>query len=244
MSLTRSIAVTAILLTSVSCGAIRDLSREVAGQASETNVSFRLDHNLLWLENMTIEGRPGHFVASASLRRTLLDDAFSEAMGASVRVTIRGAHGVRLEPDRHPLAGGIDAMIGYDVLGPVTLIDYHNQTIARRNRADLSDADYSHQYAGQPSVRITIDGREFAALIDTANPDTIHVPATWMERDENLIGSRATASVSIGEIDLGRQDFLLVERGPVRLGNRILSRFLVAIDYPARTVALWDRSPS
>ena len=82
-------------------------------------------------------------------------------------------------------------------------------------------------------IEVSVDGRKVAAIVDTASPDTLVLP-----RGTAPAGRRA-AHVVVGGTDFGNVDVLFADVAQVRAGNRLLSKFLVAIDYGRRQVGLW-----
>jgi hypothetical protein len=87
------------------------------------------------------------------------------------------------------------------------------------------------RWTGQPAINITVDGREISAVVDTTSPDTLVLPGSAL--------GRGTVSVSIAGTDFGPTDVQFANVSQARIGNRLLSRFLVTIDYGRRVVGLW-----
>jgi hypothetical protein len=80
---------------------------------------------------------------------------------------------------------------------------------------------------------VAVDGRTFSAIVDTTSPDTLVLPR----------GSdkprRAKAKLSVAGTDFGSIDIAFGDVAAPRVGNRVLSKFLVTIDYGRREVGLW-----
>ncbi|HYM62918.1 MAG TPA: hypothetical protein VEZ11_18675 [Thermoanaerobaculia bacterium] len=89
------------------------------------------------------------------------------------------------------------------------------------------------RYDEAPAVGIEIDGRTATAIIDTANADTLVMP-----RGRHPAG-RAKAHIVVAGIDFGKVDIRYADVSDTRLGNRLLSKFLISIDYGKRVVGLW-----
>jgi hypothetical protein len=86
-------------------------------------------------------------------------------------------------------------------------------------------------YTAEPAIMISVNGTPLPAVVDTASPDTLTVPARTNDRK--------TARVIISGVDFGEIDVHLTDTSQARLGNRLLSKFLVTIDYGRKEVGLW-----
>jgi hypothetical protein len=71
-----------------------------------------------------------------------------------------------------------------------------------------------------------------SAVVDTANPDTLELPGETKGRGRAHV---SIAGTDFGQIDVSYSPAL----GQPRVGNRLLSRFLVSIDYGRGIVGLW-----
>jgi hypothetical protein len=90
-----------------------------------------------------------------------------------------------------------------------------------------------YRFDGEPRVSIEVDGKEIGAVVDTASPDTLTLPRG------NAPASRTRAHVKLAGSDFGTIDIKLADVSAPRVGNRILSKFLVTIDYGKKEVGLW-----
>src|SRR6266545_3230394 len=88
-------------------------------------------------------------------------------------------------------------------------------------------------FAAEPMINVTVDGRSVAAIVDTTSPDTLVLPRG------TAAAGRRTAHLVVGGTDFGNVDVLFADVAQARAGNRLLSKFLVAIDYGRRQVGLW-----
>jgi hypothetical protein len=75
-------------------------------------------------------------------------------------------------------------------------------------------------------------------VVDTTSPDTVILPSTT--------NGRGTARVNVAGVDFGTTDIRYANVSRARVGNRLLSRFLVTIDYGKKVVGLWrdPRTPA
>ena len=89
-----------------------------------------------------------------------------------------------------------------------------------------------YSFQGEPSIMVRVNGEDIAAIVDTASPDTLVLP-------RRSGSDRARASVAVAGTDFGDIDIALAETGRPRSGNRLLSKFLVTIDYGRKQVGLW-----
>jgi hypothetical protein len=76
-----------------------------------------------------------------------------------------------------------------------------------------------------------VDGANVPAIVDTASPDTVTLPRAKP--------GRGTAHVNVAGQDFGTIDVGYANIPVAHIGNRLLSRFLVSIDYGKHVVGLW-----
>ena len=88
-------------------------------------------------------------------------------------------------------------------------------------------------YADAPMINVMVDGRRIPAIVDTASPDTLVLPRAGSPAE------RRKARVQIAGTDFGDVDVQFADVIAPRVGNRLLSRFLISIDYGRRLVGLW-----
>jgi hypothetical protein len=90
-----------------------------------------------------------------------------------------------------------------------------------------------YSYRDAPSINVEVDGRLVPAIVDTSSPDTLILPR------EVAAVERRSAHIQIADTDLGSVDIKLADVARPRIGNRLLSKFLVTIDYGRRQVGLF-----
>jgi len=205
----------------------------------EVNLGFTLEKNLVTLSSVTIDGRSGRFVLGTATQRTVLDPEF---------VNPRRTHALQLSKKetlalRSPVAmslGGVaDAIIGADAWrNRAITINYHTGLVTYQKRGIDSGLMTLYHYASEPMIEITVNGAKRTAIVDTSSPNTLVLPGAQ--------NARGTASVQIAGNDFGTIDVQYANVAHARVGNRLLSRFLVTIDYGHRLVGLWrdPRIPS
>ncbi|HEU5163550.1 MAG TPA: retropepsin-like aspartic protease [Thermoanaerobaculia bacterium] len=201
-----------------------------------TNIAWTFERNLVRIDT-TVGGREGSFLVGTASQHTIVDDGFP------ADVSLRGRVGVNLgdrfsaavEPVRSDLAGLADGVLGNDVWrGRSLTIDYQRGLLIIGKTLDpVTDAP-RFRFRSVPSVRVTIDGVETSALVDTASPDTVLLPARRFGTP-----GRRTISLRVGDTTFDEVDARVAPVDEVRLGNRILAHFLLTIDYPRREVSLW-----
>jgi hypothetical protein len=86
------------------------------------------------------------------------------------------------------------------------------------------------RFRDEPSIWIYVNGQRIAAVVDTTSPDTLVLPGTL---------GRGTVGVVVAGTNFGATDVQFANVTRARIGNRLLSRFLVSIDYGRRVVGLW-----
>ena len=199
----------------------------------EVNIAFILKNNLLFLPAATVDGLPGRFLFGSADPQTVLDPKFApHAATHSIQLTRHES--VRLAPAILDLHGVGDGIVGADVWsGHAVTIDYRAGLLTYQKEGIHPAGMILFNYADTPMINIAVDGRRISAIVDTASPDTLVLP-----RGDAPVGRRS-ARVQIADTDFGNVDVQLADVAAPRIGNRLLSRFLVSIDYGRRQVGLW-----
>lgn len=227
----------ATLLFWASCTISRPWSDEPIGQ--ETNLSFVVRNNLLFLSSATIDGRPGQFLLGTAEAHTVIDATFAASLQPSAW---RGARSLQLNekeslhfaPVVLDLHGMADGIIGADVWGDHAVsIDYASGLITYQKEGIHPGLMTIYRFEEQPQVSVIVDGKTIAAIVDTASPDTLTLPRALAP------AARSRANVQLAGTDFGRIDIHLADVSAPHVGNRILSKFLVTIDYGKHEVGLW-----
>ena len=221
----------AVVLFAAACSLRLPWSNEPIGQ--EINLAFVLKNNLVFLPAATVDHRPGRFLFGSADARTVLDPKFAAAATAH-SLEFNERESVRLAPEIADLHGVGDGIIGADVWGGHAVsIDYHAGLLTYQKQG-IFPADMTlYSYTDAPMINVIVDGRRTGAIVDTASPDTLVLPRGGAP------AGRRSARVQIADIDFGTVDVLLADVSAPRIGNRLLSRFLVSIDYGRRQVGLW-----
>jgi hypothetical protein len=219
----------AVLLLA-SCSSWLPWRNEPIGE--EVNIVFSLEKNLVVLPSATLDGRPGRFVFGSAEPRTLIDPKFLPAGSHALQLNDKEAlpvAGVSVE-----LRGVADAIVGGDVWGAhAVTLDYHSGVLTYQREGIHPELMTLFAFGNEPMVNVLIDGRNVAAVVDTASPDTLILP-----RGTEKPGRRQ-ARVQLADTDFGAIDVRLADVTTPRIGNRILSKFLMTIDYGKHRVGLW-----
>jgi hypothetical protein len=220
----------AATLLLASCSSVLPWHNEPVGE--EVNIVFTLEKNVVVLPSATIDGRAGRFLFGSAEPRTLIDPKFSRSTAHTLQLNEKES--LRLPSVDVDLQGVADAIIGGDVWGghAVTL-NYRNGILTYQREGIHPELMTVYPFGDEPTVTVLIDGRSVAAVVDTASPDTIILPRG------NDKAERRNAHVQVANTDFGMIDIRLANVSIARIGNRILSRFLVTIDYGKRRVGLW-----
>jgi hypothetical protein len=197
----------------------------------EVNLAFTVRNNLLFLPTAAINGKRGRYFFGSATPRTVIDPRAMSQQG-----TFALALGERATLPFTPLfldlRGTGDALIGADVFAThAVTIDYRAGLLTYQKTAIQSTYMTLFRFTDAPAIDVSIDGKTVAAIVDTASPDTITLPGA---KD-----SRGRAHVSIANSDLGTIDIAHAPVESPRIGNRLLSKFLVGIDYRNHVVGLW-----
>lgn len=213
----------------VSCGS--SLPWRDAPPPDEVNLSFNLQNNLLFLPSAKINGHPGRYFFGSATPRSVLDPRVVPHT-TTYALTLGERATLPLNPLFMDLHGAGDALIGADAFAQrgVT-IDYRAGLLTYQKAGIHSAYMTLFRFREEPAIDVTIDGKRVSAVIDTASPDTLTLPAAKE--------GRGHAHVSIATSDFGTVDVHYAAVGQPRLGNRLLSKFLIGIDYQNRVVGIW-----
>lgn len=198
---------------------------------SEVNLAFTLERNLVMLSSVTIDGRPGRFILGSAAPRSVVDPSFANP---NRRHLLQLAEKETLGLSSAPLGleGVADAIIGADAWhGHAISIDYRSGLVSYQKEGIKTGLMTLFRYSAEPMIDVEVDGRTISAVVDTSSPDTLVLPSAQ--------NARGTAHVKIAGSDFGVVDVKYANVSRPRVGNRLLSRFLVSIDYGQRIVGLW-----
>jgi len=227
-------AIAAALLSS--CSLHAPWSHEPVGE--EVNVSFVMRKNLIVLPSMTINGRGGTFLLSVTQPRTILDARFAQAAGTSgsYALQLNDKEALRFTPVVADLRGVADAILGRDVWGSKAIsIDYRSGLLTYQREGIHSGLMTLFRYRAEPTINIDIDGRTVAAIVDTTSPDTVTLPRGSTTPPH----ARGRVALRVAQTDFGTIDAGFGDVDAPRIGNRVLSKFLITVDYGRREVGLW-----
>jgi len=205
---------------------------------TEVNLAFTVEKNLLFINSATIEGRPGRFMLGTAQSRTVVDATFAQ----SIRIPWRGRLALKIGEKQSmaftPLVADLhgvgDAILGADVWGSrAVTVDYHAGLLTYQKEGIHPESMTVYRFTGEPMINVDVDGRTFSAIVDTSSPDTLVLP-----RGKES-AHRTTARLRVGGVDFGTVDLAIGDVATPRVGNRVLSKFLVTIDYGRKQVGLW-----
>lgn len=234
-SKTLTIAIISALsvLLGASCSLTLPWAREPIGQ--EINLAFVIRNNLVFLPSVTIDGRSGQFLLGTAEQHTVVDRAFAGSQTShQMRLGLDQKESLRFTPAIIDMHGVADAIVGADVWGTRAIsIDYASGLITYQKEGIHPELMTLYRFEAEPRVNISVDGKEIAAIVDTTSPDTLILPRG------SAPASRTRAHLQLAGADLGTIDIRLADVSAPRVGNRILSKFLVTIDFGKREVGLW-----
>ena len=223
----------AIALLQLSCARVLPWSKEPIG--SEVNLAFTMEQNLVQFETVRIDNRPGRFILGTAAPRTIVDPRFALRRDRNHALQISEKETIRIDPAPMDLRGAADAIIGIEAWRNHAIsIDYRSGLVTYQKEGIKTGQMHIYRFPAAPSINVIVDGREFAAIVDTTSPDTLVLPGPSAGSDK-----RGTANVRIADTDFGAIDVQYANVTQARVGNRLLSRFLVTIDYGRRVVGLW-----
>lgn len=222
------------LLFAVACSSALPWHDEPVGR--EVNMAFVLRDNLLYLPSARVDGRHGRFLFGSANPQTVLDVHFAQTVGFrefhSLQLSERES--LRFTPAVLDLHGVADGIVGADVWGPhAVTIDYHAGLLTFQRAGIHPDLMNVFSFRDAPSINVAVDGRLLLAIVDTSSPDTLVLPRGTAPNE------RRTVRVQIAGSDLGAVSVRLADVAIPHIGNRLLSKFLVSIDYGRQEVGLW-----
>jgi hypothetical protein len=223
----------AALLFATACSLALPWGHEPLGQ--EVNIAFTLENNLLFLPSATIDGRSGRFLFGSAQPQTVLDPKFAHASnGRAHSLQFNQHESLRFAPVIVDLHGIGDGIVGADVWsGHAVTINYRAGLLTYQKEGMHPDMMVVYNYADVPMINIIVNGRRIPAIVDTTSPDTLVLPRAGSP------AQRRSVRVKIADIDFGDVNVQFGDVAAPRVGNRLLSRFLVSIDYGRRQVGLW-----
>ncbi len=198
----------------------------------EINLSFTFEQNLIQLQSVRIDNREGRFILGTAAPRTVIDSRFPLRRFRAHALQIGERETVRIDPAPYDLKGVADAIVGVEAWRNRAIsIDYHSGLVTYQKEGINSGYMEIFQYPAEPMINVSVNGREIAAIVDTTSPDTLVLPGR--------APGRGPANVRIGKTDFGAIDVQYANVAHARVGNRLLSYYLVTIDYGRRVVGLW-----
>jgi hypothetical protein len=217
-----------LTLLTLSCARILPWRDEPG--ATEVNLSFTLQRNLIELQTVRINNRPGRFLLGSAAPRTVLDSAFAGKGPHTVQISEKET--VKINPAVMSLGGVADAILGAETWGNRAIsIDYRSGLVTYQKAGIETGEMKLFTYDHEPMIYVLVNGVQTAAVVDTTSPDTLVLPARTV--------SRGNVQVHIAGTDFGVVDVQYANVSTARVGNRLLSRFFVTIDYGRRVVGLW-----
>lgn len=229
-SMTRATALLFLLMLSTSCTRLLPWRNEPIGE--EVNFAFVLRDNLVELESLRIDNRSGRFLLGTAAPVTVVDPNFPLLRGRAHLINLGSKQSVRITPQRLGLGGVADAIIGADTWRRAAVtIDYRSGLVTYQKSGIHPSQMTLYRFSGAPSIAVGVDGRPVQVLVDTTSPDTLVLPRATV--------GRGTVRLVIAGIDFGPTDVQYAPVSQPRIGNRMLSHFLVTVDYGKGVVGLW-----
>lgn len=223
-------AATAVLFTLLLASCARLTPWRKAPPDEEINLSFTLVNNLVTLPStLRIDEHTGRFILGTAAKQTVLDTGFA-ARGRHLNIQEKDS--LRLSPVRVDLKGVADAIVGADAWGQHAIsIDYRSGLVTYQKSGIQRSQMKTFRFRNEPMIWVNVNGRQIAAIVDTTSPDTLVLPSSNTRR--------GTVNVTVAGTDFGATDVQFASVSTPRIGNRLLSHFLITIDYGQRVVGLW-----
>jgi hypothetical protein len=221
--------IAAVTLLALSCSRWAPWRNEPA--TPEVNLAFTLERNLIELSNVRVDNRDGRFLLGTALPRTVLDTRFAVPARPANVLQLSGRETLRIDPIAQDLGGVADGIIGTEAFRKAAItIDYRAGLVTYQKNGIARGYMTIFKYQVEPMMYVAIDGRETAVIVDTSSPDTLVLPGP---------NGRGMVDVAVAGTDFGPTDVRYANVERPRIGNRLLSKFLVTIDYQQRVVGVW-----
>lgn len=218
-----------LMLLATSCSFVTPWRDEPA--RPEVNLAFTLEQNLISLSSVRVDNRDGRFILGTALPRTVLDARFAVPPRATNVLQLSEKETIRIDPIAQDLRGVADGIIGTEAFRKAAItIDYHAGLVTYQKQGIARGYMTIFKFQAEPMMYVGIDGRETAVIVDTSSPDTLVLPGP---------DGRGTVNVAIAGTIFGPTDVRYANVARARIGNRLLSKFLVTIDYQQRVVGVW-----
>lgn len=229
-SLPRATALLLVLLMSASCARVLPWSREPVGE--EVNFSFVLRDNLVELQTLRVDNTTGRFLLGTAAPVTVIDPGFPLRRGRTHSINLGSKQSVRITPQRLALGGVADGIIGADTWRRAAVsIDYRSGLVTYQKSGIHPSQMTIYRFSGAPQIAVGVNGTAVQAVVDTTSPDTLVLPRATV--------GRGTVRLVVAGIDFGNVDVQFAPVSQARIGNRMLSHFLVTVDYGRGVVGLW-----
>lgn len=198
----------------------------------EVNLAFTLEKNLIVMQSVSVDGKRGRFLFGSATPQTVLDPKLHPGSGShAVQLSTRDS--VRFTPVPADMHGIADGIIGADIWGNHAVsIDYFAGLVTYQKDGSHHDLMTVYRYTAEPSIQLSVDGETIDAIVDTTSPDTLTLPRSGS-------ATRRKARITLAGADFGVVDIRYADVDAPRIGNRLLSHFLVSIDYGRRVIGLW-----
>ena len=224
-----------IAVLAAGCSAMMPWSHSPEAIPNETNLAFTLKNNLVFLNSVSINGRSGRFLFGSATPRTVIDRRLVDELGGTghpYSLTVTPKENFSFTPLFLDLGSAGDAIIGWETLQPNAItLDYRVGLLTLQKEGIYTSMMSVYRFTGSPAIDVEVDGKPGRAIVDTSVPDSIVLPAP--------AASRGKAHVVVAGTDFGNIDVKFGSVEQPRIGNRLLSKFLISIDYHAGTIGVW-----
>jgi hypothetical protein len=203
----------------------------------EDNIGFFFRKNLPCVR-AEVNGMDATLVVASALPRTAIGSSLKGDLSTARLLlgstTLTKVRPVALDVGDLPA----DGLLAADAFrGKIATIDYSRGLLILSawptQRPDVTPWDFA---GGPPRVPVTINGRAAWAIVDTALPDTAVIPPDFLDSGT---GNRRTVDLKVAGVRFDGLDVSITSVVTPRLGNRVLSRFVVTIDYAREKIGLW-----
>lgn len=198
---------------------------------NEVNLAIRIDKNLPHVR-FQAGGVRGDGIVSTRHHQTIISSSFADRAAPSASLMIGDLVQLRGQPLVADIGGAADALLGRDLWkSNVLTFDWRRGLLIVQSRVRRSDDAIEFSWEGQPAIDLVVDGSRVRAIVDTTSPEGLVLPGAS--------AGRRSARIEVGGATMTAPVVTDPRAREARLGNQVLSRFLLQIDYGRRVVRLW-----
>ncbi|HEX8616342.1 MAG TPA: hypothetical protein VF911_02040, partial [Thermoanaerobaculia bacterium] len=145
-----------------SCARLLPWRGQTAG--SEVNLAFTLERNLIELQTVRLNDRPGRFLLGTAAPRTVLDPAYAGAAPHVLQISDK--RGVDIVPATLDPGGVADGILGADAWENGAIVIDYRSGLATYQTTRVEPAYMTvFRYSTAPTVDVNVNGTRVTAIV-------------------------------------------------------------------------------